>query len=107
MENKFNEIKSVRFIDDQPPDLAIPHRGQLGGDDFEVPVDRELGLRIELLEAASGEGGEVVPQQDLVLGPSQVLEHHFSAFEKRALSCSKTFSSALLKAEVSGAVGSV
>ena len=89
-------------VDDQPPDLAFPHRGQLGGDDLEMPVHRQLGLRVELLEAARGEGGEVVPQQDLVLGRGEVLEHHFSAFENRALSCSMTFSSASLKAEVSG-----
>ena len=25
-------------IDDQPSDLALAHRGQLGGDDLEVPV---------------------------------------------------------------------
>ena len=27
-----------RQVDDQPPDLAFPHRGQLGGDDLEMPV---------------------------------------------------------------------
>ncbi len=55
-----------RQVDDEPPDRAIPHRGQFGDDDFEVPVHRQLGLWIELVEAASGEAGEVVPQQDLV-----------------------------------------
>src|SRR4029077_16892238 len=62
---------------------------------------------VEILETARGEADEVLPQQDLVLGRGEVLEHHFSAFEKRALSCSMTFSSASLKAEVSGEAGSV
>src|SRR5437764_7289658 len=94
-------------VDDQPPDLAFPHGGQLGGDDLDMPVHRQLGLRVEVLETAHGEADEVLPQQDLVLGRSEVLEHHFSGFEKRALSCSMTFSSASLKAEVSGEAGSV
>ena len=96
-----------RQVDDQPPDLAFPHRGQLGGDDFEVPVRRQAGLRVEVLEAAPGEGRQVVPQQELVLRLGQ--DFHRSGFpiEKRALICSRTFSSASLKSEVSGAVGSV
>src|SRR5258708_39653258 len=72
-----------------------------------MPVHRQIGLRVEVLEAARGEADEVLPQQDLVLGRGEVLEHHFSAFENRALSCSMTFSSASLKAEVSGVAGSV
>jgi hypothetical protein len=40
VENNFNEINVVRHIDDQSPDLACPNLGQLGGDDFEVPVHR-------------------------------------------------------------------
>ena len=55
-------------VDDQPPDLAFPHRGQLGGDDLEMPVHRQLDLRVEVLEAARGEADEVLPQQDPVLG---------------------------------------
>src|SRR5205085_7484008 len=96
-----------RQVDDQPPDLALAHRVQLGGEDFEVPVRRQLGLRVELLKAASGEGGKVIPQQDLVLGRGKLF--HCSDFftEKRARSCSRTFSSASLKAEVSAAAGSV
>jgi len=39
-------------IDDQPADQAFPHRGQLGGDDLEVPVHHQLGLRAEVGEAA-------------------------------------------------------
>src|SRR5258708_36326596 len=72
-----------------------------------MPVHRQIGLRVEVLEAARGEADEVLPQQDLIFGRGEVLEHHFSAFENRALSCSMTFSSASLKAAVSGEAGSV
>src|SRR5271169_5471774 len=96
-----------RQIDDQPADLSFPHGGQLGGDDFEVPVRCQAGLRVEVLEAAPSEGGEVVSQQDLVLGRGRILEHHVSPFENRALSCSRTFSSASLKLEVSAGGGSL
>jgi hypothetical protein len=58
----------VRHIDDQSPDLSFAYGSQLGGDDFEVPVHRQVGLRIEVLEAASGESREVMLQQELVLG---------------------------------------
>jgi hypothetical protein len=94
-------------VDDQPPDLALPHFGQLGDDDLEVPVHRQAGLRVEILEAAPGEGCQVVVQQELVLRLGQ--EFHGSGFpiKKRALICSRTISSASLKSEVSGAVGSV
>jgi hypothetical protein len=96
-----------RQVDNQPLDPAFPHGVQLGGDDLEVPVHRQAGLRVEILEAASGEGRQVAVQQELVLRLCQ--EFHGSGFpiEKRALICSRTFSSASLKSEVSGAVGSV
>src|SRR5207248_3146462 len=96
-----------RQVDDQSPDPAFPNGGQLGGDDFEVPVRRQTGVRVKVLEAASGEGGEVVPQQELVLGPSQIFHGSGFPIEKRALICSRTFSSASLNSEVSGALGSV
>src|SRR5215471_14061999 len=96
-----------RQVDNKPPDPAFPDRGQLGGDDFEMPVHRQAGLRVEILKAASGESRQVVPQQDLVLGPGQVLKHHCSVFENRALSCSKTFSSASVNSALSGDAGSV
>ena len=35
-------------IDDQSWDFAVADRGQLCGDDLDVPVHRELGLRVEL-----------------------------------------------------------
>jgi hypothetical protein len=34
-----------------------------GGDDFEVPIRRQLGLRVEFVKAVGGEGGEILPQQ--------------------------------------------
>jgi hypothetical protein len=95
-----------RQVNNQPPDPAFAHRGQFGGDDLKVPVHRELGLRVQIVEAARREGRKILPQEDLVLGPGQVLDHHFSTFEKRALSCSMTFSSAESK-EVSAEAGSV
>ena len=75
-----------RQVNDQPPDLALPYRGQRGGDNFEVPVRRQAGLRVKVLEATPGKGREVVPQQEVVLRPGQVL--HCSEFrsENRALS---------------------
>jgi hypothetical protein len=95
VENKLNEIKFVRFIDDQPPDPAFPHIGQLGGDDLDMPVHRELSLRVEVMETTRGEGAEVLPQQRVVLGSGQVLDHRAFGFERwsRAFSCSMTFSS--------------
>jgi len=51
-----------RQVDHEATDPALAHRSELGGDDFEVPVHRQLGLRVEIMEAVPGEGGEVVPQ---------------------------------------------
>src|SRR5215831_21225443 len=96
-----------RQVDDQPPDLAFPHRGQLRGDDLEMPVHRELSLWIEILEAASCEGHEVVPQQDVILGWCQRLHSSDSRIENRALSCLSTLSSASLNSAVSEDIGSV
>ena len=80
-----------RQVDDQSADLAFAYGGQLGGDDFEVPVHRQGGLRVEILEAASGESREVMPQQELVLGSGQGFEPHGSPLENRNLSCASTF----------------
>jgi len=55
-----------RQVDDQPADLALPHLHQLGGDDLEMPVQRELGLRVQIGKAAPREGGKVLPQQNLI-----------------------------------------
>jgi hypothetical protein len=65
-------------VDDQPSDPALPHGGQLAGDDLEVPVHRELGLRVEIVEAARGKGGEILPQHGLVLGTCRVADHRSS-----------------------------
>src|SRR4051794_25062577 len=64
-----------RQVDDQSPDRALPHRRQFRGDDVEVPAPRKLGLRVEIVEAARGEGAEVLPQNSVILGPGQVLDH--------------------------------
>jgi len=37
-----------RQVDDQPPDLSLPHGGELSRDHLDVPVRRERGLRVEL-----------------------------------------------------------
>jgi hypothetical protein len=67
VENKFNEIKSVRFIDDQVPDLAAAQRRQFRGDDFDMPAHREAGARVELAETPLREADEIAPQQRAVL----------------------------------------
>jgi hypothetical protein len=96
-------------VDDQPADPALAHRGQLGGDDLQMPIDCQAGLRVEVLEAASGEGAKSVPQQDVVLDRSNYETFHRSesATGKRALSCSRTFSSASLNVEVSESTASL
>jgi hypothetical protein len=68
-----------RQVDDQPADLALADRGQLGRDDLEMPVHREGCLRIDLMEAAHGEGAKILPQQRLILDPGQALEHRLIA----------------------------
>ena len=94
-------------VDDQPPDLAVSHCGEFCGNDLEVPVRHQLGLRVELLKAARCEGRQILPEQRVIFTPGQVVEHHVSPFAKRALSCSITFSSASLNAAVSGDTGSL
>jgi hypothetical protein len=72
-----------------------------------MPVDRQLGLWVELVKAARGEGGEILPQQSVVQIPGEVLDHPVSGIENRARSCSITFSSAAVKPEVSEESGSL
>jgi hypothetical protein len=57
-----------RQVDDQAADLALAHRGELGGDDFDVPVGQERRLRVQIVKAASGKGGEILPQQGQTIG---------------------------------------
>ena len=51
-----------RYVDDQPPDLSFAYRGELRGDDPEMPVRGEIGLRVELDKSALGKAGEIGPQ---------------------------------------------
>jgi hypothetical protein len=57
-----------RQVDDQAPDLALAHRGELGGDDFDVPIWQERRLRVELIETALGKETEVRAQHRLKFG---------------------------------------
>jgi hypothetical protein len=52
-----------RQIDGEPLDFAAVASFQLGRGDFQVPVEREPGVRIELHETALDEGLQVAPQQ--------------------------------------------
>jgi hypothetical protein len=51
-----------RYVDDEAPDPALPYRCQLCGNDPEMPVRREIGLRVELDKSALGKPGEIGPQ---------------------------------------------
>jgi len=64
VENTLNDFNALRLIDDQPPDLASVHRGQLCRDDFDVPVHRQRHERVELAEALLREGGKIQPPQN-------------------------------------------
>jgi len=44
-----------RQVNNEPLDPAFPDRGRFGSDDFEMPIRRRAGLRIEILKAASRE----------------------------------------------------
>src|SRR5215472_2345113 len=52
-----------RQADDQPPDMPLAHRGQLGRDELEMPVRRKRSARVQLTESASGKARKIVPQQ--------------------------------------------
>jgi hypothetical protein len=67
-----------RQVDDQPPDLALPHSGQLGRDHFDVPVHRERRLRVELEEAALSEVTEIPPQDRVVFGRREIFHSWFT-----------------------------
>jgi hypothetical protein len=57
-----------RQIDDQSSDPAFPHGGQLGGDDLDMPVHRELGLSFAvinmLVEPRSNKFAPDSPQEE-------------------------------------------
>jgi len=73
-----------RQVDDQAADLALAHRGELGRDHLKVPVDCQFGQRVQIVKAASGKGGKILPQQDIVFGSGQVLEHRLIASRRAA-----------------------
>jgi hypothetical protein len=45
-----------RQVDHEPADLAVLHRREPGGDDFDVPVHLKPGARVEFVKRALGEG---------------------------------------------------
>jgi len=55
-----------RQVDDQPADPARTHRGELGGDDFDVPVRQERCLWVQLAETVLREITEIQAQDLLV-----------------------------------------
>ena len=59
-------------VDDQPPDLALAHRSQLGCDHFEMPVCRERSLRIKLAKTALSEKPEIRPKDRVVFRSREV-----------------------------------
>ena|SRR6516165_5079807 len=65
-------------IDDKPPDLTLAHRSEFRRDHFDVPVCQELGLRVELAEAALREITEIRPQDRIVFVGRKVLYHSLS-----------------------------
>jgi hypothetical protein len=67
-----------RQVDDQSSDFPLANSGQLCGDDLDMPVHRELGLWVELVEAARGKAAEILPQQGVVLGKCGILDHRSS-----------------------------
>ena len=69
-----------RHIDDQPPDLALVHRSELGRHHLDVPVHRERHERVELAETALREGGEIEPQLRVLLAPGQRLAVNCSGY---------------------------
>ena len=62
-----------RQVDDQPSDPAFTNRGQIGGDDIEVPVCRKRRLGIELGKTALSEKPEVRPKDRVVFARRKVL----------------------------------
>jgi hypothetical protein len=65
-------------VDDQPPDRALPHRGQLGGDNFEVPVCRKRRLRVEFGKTALSEKIEIRPKDRIVFGRRKPTHRRFT-----------------------------
>ena len=65
-------------VDDQSPDLALAHLGQLGGDDLEMPVWRKRRLRVELGKTALSEETQVRPKDRIVFGRRKGTHRRFT-----------------------------
>jgi hypothetical protein len=55
-----------RQVDDEPPDPAVAHCDELGGDDFDMPAHRKAGARVQLAETALRKADKIAPQQRAV-----------------------------------------
>jgi hypothetical protein len=49
-------------VDDHPPAPTLVHRRQLRGDDRDMPVHGEIGLRVEVAKRALGKASEIGAQ---------------------------------------------
>src|SRR5262249_57181817 len=62
-------------VDDQPLDLALGDRGELGRDHLDVPVWQKRRLRVELIKTALGEITEIGSQDRVVFAGRKVFDH--------------------------------
>src|SRR6516165_874272 len=62
-------------VDDQPLDLTLGDRGELGGDHLDVPVGQKRRLRVELTKTALGEITEIGSQDRVVFARRKVFDH--------------------------------
>jgi hypothetical protein len=79
-----------RQADDQPADLARPHRREFRGDQFDMPVHQGPGARVELAERARGKARKVMVQQRRALVPAGSRRMLIGGFEKGLSSTSLT-----------------
>src|SRR5215813_7666779 len=62
-------------VDDQPPDLALSDRGELGRDHLDVPVRQKRRLRVELIKTALGENTKIGSPDRVVFARRKVFDH--------------------------------
>src|SRR6516164_159828 len=62
-------------VDDQPLDLALGDRGELGRDHLDVPVWQKRRLWVEFAETALGEITEIGSQDRVVFARRKVFDH--------------------------------
>src|SRR5215831_11299726 len=62
-------------VDDQPLDLALGDRGELGRDHLDVPVWQKRRLRVELTKTALSEITEIGSQDHVVFARRKVFDH--------------------------------